>query len=491
MRKIAGAFKTTPIHALEAELGLPPSDIRLDKMQRSYATRLFTLPDNHPILELCPDSFPKTLDDDEENLTPRGFTDWYEQNPRKPKYHSRLVRLLSTINKTVQPQSIIEEINVTASPPWDNTTTPIDIQIAETTKDIAATLHTEKHYSTHADARQICFYTDGSLIEGKAGAGVYASRAAETIHESKYYLGTETEVFDAELYGMMKATHTATQLTTDGDISDVWIFCDNQSAVRRMRDKRPLPGQEYILKTHSYCEILNNRNIKIHIHWVPGHVSVKGNERADVLAKEGTEGRRLPRDSSTSITYLRRKNKEAQLQEWTNRWPASKHGRQYQGRPAMNIHPLLRNHPSRRLVSTVIQMRTGHGYNRNYLARIPSSTIDSPTCPCGYRKQTPEHLLLHCKHYRTERKTLTQKMKPLPPLWRTAMHTTRGLAATLKFLEDTGVGTRTWILGPRDVETGGFGWSHMRDDEERGGRGEGEARSGRLEDEVAEVVGVG
>ena len=28
MRKIAGAFKTTPIAALEAELGLPPADLR-------------------------------------------------------------------------------------------------------------------------------------------------------------------------------------------------------------------------------------------------------------------------------------------------------------------------------------------------------------------------------------------------------------------------------------------------------------------------------
>jgi hypothetical protein len=290
---------------------------------------------------------------------------------------------------------------------------------------------------------------------------------------------------------MMKATHIATQLANDGDTSDIWIFCDNQSAVRRMRDKRPLPGQQYVLKTHQYSEILANRNIKLHIHWVPGHVNVKGNERADTLAKEGTEGRRLPRDSSTSITYLRRRNKETQLQEWTKRWPAQKHGRQYHGRPAMNIHPLLRNHPSRRLVSTVIQMRTGHGYNRNYLARIPSSTIESPVCPCGYRKQTPEHLLLHCKHYRTERKTMIRKMKPLPPLWRTAMHTSRGLAATLKYLEETKVGSRTWILGPRDADVGGFGWSHIRDDGTGGEGEEGEARSGRVEDDVAEVVGVG
>jgi ribonuclease HI len=489
MRKIAGAFKTTPIAALEAELGLPPTDLRFDRMRRNYAIRLFTLPPNHPILELCPDTFPNTLENERENPTSERYTPWHERNPHKPQYQSRLTNILSSINKHIQPQSIIEEIDVTAAAPWDDTSY-IDIHIPTEPKDIAAKNHTNKHLSTHANAQHLCFYTDGSLLEGKAGAGIHASQANETIHESKYYLGTETEVFDAEIYGMMKATETAIRLTRDEHITDIWIFCDNQSAVRRMRDKRPLPGQEYILKTHHNAEILSNRNIKLHIHWVPGHVNVKGNERADILAKQGTEGKRQPRDSNTSITHLRRKNKEQQLQDWTKRWPTLNRGRQYHGRPATNIHPLLRNHPSRKLVSTVIQLRTGHGYTRQYLTRIPSSDISSATCPCGYRKQTPEHLLLNCKYYKTQRKTLKSKMNPLPALWQTAMHTSRGLAATLPYLEDTGVGTRTWMLGPR-ADVGGFGWAHMRDD---GGENDGElaeARSGREREVDPEVVGVG
>ena len=61
MRKIARAFKTTPITALEAELGLPPADLRLHRIQHAYATHLLTLPENLPVLELCPDTFPKTF----------------------------------------------------------------------------------------------------------------------------------------------------------------------------------------------------------------------------------------------------------------------------------------------------------------------------------------------------------------------------------------------------------------------------------------------
>src|SRR5437588_5121903 len=101
-----------------------------------------------------------------------------------------------------------------------------------------------------------------------------------------------------------------------------------------MSDKRPIPCQEYILKTHTSAEVLKSRGITVHIHWVPGHVQVKGNEKADALAKQGTEGKRLPRDATTSITYLRRKNKEKQMEEWKLRWPGMRRGRSYEGQPA-------------------------------------------------------------------------------------------------------------------------------------------------------------
>ena len=110
-----------------------------------------------------------------------------------------------------------------------------------------------------------------------------------------------------------------------------------------------------------------NRGIKTHIHWVPGHVQVAGNEKAEKLEKEGREGNRLPRDASTSITHLKRKNKEHQMEEWKKRWLGMRRGHSYQGRPAPNIYTQHQNHPSRKLVMTIVQMHNRYGYNRNYL----------------------------------------------------------------------------------------------------------------------------
>ena len=104
MRKIAGVFKRTPIAALEAELGLPPADLRLDRIQRAYTTRLLTLPEDYPVLELCPVTFPKTLDNERASGVPGKYTPWNEINPFKPRYESRLTQILSYTNTILQPQ---------------------------------------------------------------------------------------------------------------------------------------------------------------------------------------------------------------------------------------------------------------------------------------------------------------------------------------------------------------------------------------------------
>ena len=73
---------------------------------------------------------------------------------------------------------------------------------------------------------------------------------------------------------------------------------------------------------------------------------------------------------------------------------------------------------------------------------------------------------------------MKQKIKTLPLTWHTAMHTGKGLQAAMEFLETTGVGSGTWILGPKKDLVGGYGWSHIRDDAEGGEGDEEERRSG-------------
>jgi len=58
LRSIMGAFRSTPIAALEAEAAIPPTETRLNHNIRRYALRIATLPEDHPIRLRCPTDYP-------------------------------------------------------------------------------------------------------------------------------------------------------------------------------------------------------------------------------------------------------------------------------------------------------------------------------------------------------------------------------------------------------------------------------------------------
>jgi hypothetical protein len=86
-----------------------------------------------------------------------------------------------------------------------------------------------------------------------------------------------------------------------------------------------------------------------------------------------------------------------------------------------------------------------------------------------------------------ERKKMQQKIKPHPLTWRIAMFTSRGLKASLTFLEETGIATRAWLRGSKELECDG-GWRHGDEGEEEVGDGDGggrrEERAGQVEREL-------
>ena len=61
------------------------------------------------------------------------------------------------------------------------------------------------------------------------------------------------------------------------------------------------------------------------------------------------------------------------------------------------------------------------------------------------------------------------------------MFTTRGLEASMTFLEETGIATWAWLLGSKDLECDG-GWCH--EDNEAGWNSEEEERRGERAEDV-------
>jgi hypothetical protein len=102
----------------------------------------------------------------------------------------------------------------------------------------------------------------------------------------------------------------------------------------------------------------------------------------------------------------------------------------------------------REITSAFYSLKLGHGYFNSYFKRRQKR--DSSLCRCG-SPQTLKHLLLWCRRYNTERKTLQQQLPhqiTLPLL----LHTKAGIEATIAFITSTRIGTRQWPLG-QETET--------------------------------------
>ena len=96
LRKILGAFNTTPTGALQNEAALPETSVRLNHLLRKYALRVINMPETHPIRTRCPSTYPPFYETEEEEEMQR-FTPWDDDpTPQKP-HRTHLISTLSTL----------------------------------------------------------------------------------------------------------------------------------------------------------------------------------------------------------------------------------------------------------------------------------------------------------------------------------------------------------------------------------------------------------
>ena len=120
-----------------------------------------------------------------------------------------------------------------------------------------------------------------------------------------------------------------------------------------------------------------NRRASIEVSWVPGHMGIEGNDRADELAKEATELE--PTTETTTIVKLHRQLRAKMKTEWTIEWARKLIAGRYA--IADPIPPSLAGSHAfrtldRRILGIVTQGRTGHGYFGEY---YQTHNIQEPT----------------------------------------------------------------------------------------------------------------
>ncbi len=259
-RLITGAFKATSAQALNIEAHLTPIDLELDKKTIQTAARLFSGSLYHKLTQ------------------------------GRSRHVKRTLTLLETLKKYYVKfvGSNIDEIEKRPAyvvPLWWCSPS-INIP---SSKERATQLHDQCLASK--TPLQIVAYADGSGINNKIGSSCVIPEKSKAI---KTFLRARTRctVYMRELQGIQDSLSYA---PGQNQSLGIQIFTDNQAALQALESPNKCSAPQIMQTITQHTDDLRARGMPIHLQWILAHKNIRGNEEADIAAKEATGWRRAKR----------------------------------------------------------------------------------------------------------------------------------------------------------------------------------------------------
>jgi ribonuclease HI len=169
------------------------------------------------------------------------------------------------------------------------------------------------------------FYTDGSLMDGAAGFALHQS-----IHcNIGFRMRGPVSVFTAELPAIRMAMDHIENEALGWDL----ILTDSMSSIRAMESQKiSLHTHPFVYECQQKCWQLIRSGREVNFMWVPVHVGIAGNEKADFEARQATLGNMVYNVQSVTRDLLP-VAKQRMLDEWQKIWEVAETGRFSYSRP--------------------------------------------------------------------------------------------------------------------------------------------------------------
>ena len=397
-RLILGALCCTRVDALEAEADLLPLPLRYNIQLAKYAARILSIPD-HPLGSLVHDYYHYQL---------------YNDSP----YPIPIVgRIRQTFGELGISYKNIAKCSVSSR--YATYDVHCRCSIGENSKQ---NLSEEQWQLVFTDMNCTYFprtaiFTDGSVQGERSGCAVWSRD-----FQLKARLPDYSSSYTAELYAIYYALKFIIKL--DGIYV---IYTDSYSAIATM--SKPTRAKHYLINTIQ--EMLHNQKKKVIIEWVPSHVGIVGNERADALAKESLTlpvsaniPIALPECSRTIMKYFKDK--------WQTMWTFG-NAKHLEMKPMLVPTVPEQLSRSHQRIITRLRLNTCLFTHSHYFTSSPRPVCLSCSCILDIK-----HLLVDCPDYQVYREGIIKQCKTikLPLTLKTLLNQNFPCDLVIKFFQD-------------------------------------------------------
>lgn len=277
-------------------------------------------------------------------------------------------------------------------PPWESIKFTINLDLFEytygksdTPTNLYLALFNELTYKYEGYEH---IYTDGSHQEGKNGCAM--------IHKDKELLFRAPDSFSI-LSCEAFAIDQALDYIQQQNLKNILILTDSKSTLEAL--KNPITTNSQIIKIQQKLQS-NSTKSNVILVWIPSHLGIEGNERADQAAKIAISRGTNYLDSLVPLEDYKRTVKKYTWAKWNARWSQKKSELASVRRNVWQLAPEITSKQHQCLIT---RLRIGHtDFSHNHLL----SNTPAKMCEFCHTTLTVEHTLFKCKHYEQKRNIL-------------------------------------------------------------------------------------
>ena len=306
----------------------------------------------------------------------------------------------------------MRQVLIPSLPPWEKSPTVLRSELSsnidknfsnEQTK--AAALDTiNTRYPLH-----LKIYTDGSKYAESTSAAMWIPSLG--VAESwKLNQAVERSIMGAELFAIKQSLHWLLLNQPLIQHLGVVILTDSRSGIQALESHRRRSSSFTTNQILNLAHILKDSEVDLTIQWIPSHVGLMGNERADELAKAAHNLTALT-NAPLDPTEMKLKIKSTCKRRCQQRYDIDKLETHIGCIRSTLGHWPWTSCKSRRVETAMTRLRIGHSRLRAHLFRF--GLVDDPNCNTCAVPENSKHIMEECHRSRHERTILFQKMRTL------------------------------------------------------------------------------